>query len=111
MQDVSFTLQDLIAACAAIITISGAAGVIIKIIGTVRRPTDDLSNKVQAIEDRVNQHDRLLSNDHDQLASLEEGSRVTQRAILALLDHGLDGNNVEQMRSAKAALQNHLIER
>ena len=32
-------------------------------------------------------------------------------ALLALLDHGIDGNNISQMQEAKTALQNHLINR
>jgi phenylalanyl-tRNA synthetase alpha chain len=55
--------------------------------------------------------DRKLNNDNDRLACMDEGSRVTQRAILALLDHGIDGNNIEQMQHAKEALQDHLINR
>ena len=36
---------------------------------------------------------------------------LTQRALLALLSHGLDGNSIEQMEAAKAALEEHLINR
>lgn len=32
-------------------------------------------------------------------------------AQLALLDHGIDGNNVKQMQEAKEVLQKYLIER
>ena len=32
-------------------------------------------------------------------------------ALLALLDHGIDGNNIEQMKQAKEDLQRHLVER
>jgi len=49
--------------------------------------------------------------DKKRLDSLDEGNRATQRALLALLDHGIDGNNIEQMQHAKEALQNHLINR
>ena len=35
--------------------------------------------------------------------------RVSQQALLALLDHSLDGNNVKQMEEAKDAIQKHLL--
>ena len=35
--------------------------------------------------------------------------RVSQQALLALLDHSIDGNNVDQMRAAKIAIQKHLL--
>lgn len=55
--------------------------------------------------------DRKLLNDHDHLNVIDEGNRVTQRALLALLAHGIDGNNIEQMQHAKEELQDHLINR
>ena len=55
--------------------------------------------------------DKKLSNDNTHLTAIDQDNRLTQRALLALLDHGLDGNNIEQMQDAKKALQNHLIDR
>ena len=49
--------------------------------------------------------------DFNRLNKLEEGNIVTQRALLALLAHGIDGNDVEAMRKAKAELTDYLIER
>ena len=42
---------------------------------------------------------------------LEEENIVTQRALLALLAHGIDGNDIEAMRKAKTELTDYLIER
>ena len=55
--------------------------------------------------------ERRLINDNDRLRDIEKGDRATQRALLALLDHGIDGNNIKQMQDAKEELQNHLINR
>ena len=41
---------------------------------------------------------------------LEEGNKITQRALLALLAHGIDGNDVDAMKKAKTDLTNYLIE-
>ena len=49
--------------------------------------------------------------DFNRLNKLEEGNIVTQRALLALLAHGIDGNDIEAMRKAKAELTDYLIER
>lgn len=56
-------------------------------------------------------HDLLFRSDKNRLDEIENGNRVTQMAILALLDHGIDGNNLEQMKQAKEDLQRHLVER
>jgi hypothetical protein len=55
--------------------------------------------------------DQSLARDLNRFEALDEGERVTQRALLALLDHGIDGNNIDQMQEAKKALQSHLINR
>jgi hypothetical protein len=55
--------------------------------------------------------DRKLLNDNNHLNAIDKGERVTQRALLALLEHGIDGNNLKQMKEAKNELQNHLINR
>ena len=41
----------------------------------------------------------------------EEGNKYTQKALLALLAHAIDGNNVEQLRKAEDDLKNYLIDR
>jgi hypothetical protein len=52
--------------------------------------------------------DRRLDNDFKHLQKVDEANKVTSIALIALLDHGIAGNNVEQMQSAKAALAEHL---
>ena len=37
--------------------------------------------------------------------------RIKKIKVSALLDHGIDGNNIDQMQHAKEELQNHLINR
>ena len=51
----------------------------------------------------------FLKNDKLRLDRMDEGQRVTMQALLAMLDHNLDGNNIDQMQKAKEALQKHLI--
>ena len=53
----------------------------------------------------------MLSNDKKQLDEIHDGLRASYQAQLALLDHGIDGNNIKQMQDAKTVLQKHLINR
>lgn len=52
--------------------------------------------------------DRRLDNDNRHFQKVDEANKVTSIALIALLDHGIAGNNIDQMRSAKAALAEHL---
>ena len=102
----SFTLAE---AWAFLIYAAGAAaglyagGVAIsKVITAVKKPKTDQDKRITQLETRVNAMEGFLRND-------KQGQHLTMQALLALLDHNLDGNNIDQMQKAKEALQKHLI--
>ena len=67
--------------------------------------------RISKLEETVTRHDNFFRSDKNRLDEIESGNRVMQMALLALLDHGIDGNNLEQMKQAKEDLQRHLVER
>ena len=97
------------AALAAIVLISNAAEKVVNAWKAARAPNDQQNNRLDALEEWRKDVDRKLDRDNDRLRDIDSGNRVTQRALLALLDHGIDGNNIKQMQDAKEALQDHLI--
>ena len=101
----------ILAGASAIVLLSNAAEKIIKAIKAAKSPISERDDRLSALEEWKEDVDRKLNRDNDRLMSIDESNRVTQRAILALLDHGIDGNNIKQMCSAKEELQNHLINR
>lgn len=108
---VTFTVAQIVAACTAFSAFCLAVNWIIKGIRKMREPGDRQDDRLTRLESRVARHDELLDKDKRRIEVLEEGNRVTQQALLALLGHGIDGNNVEQMQIAKDSLQKYLIER
>jgi hypothetical protein len=100
-----------LATASAVVLLSNAIEKIVKAVKTARAPNVKQDERIAAVEGRLDTVERRLSNDDNRLRDIEKGDRATQRALLALLDHGLDGNNTEQMRQAKEELQNHLINR
>ena len=101
----------LLAAASALVLLSNAAEKIIQAVKAAKAPNAAQDARLDVLEEWRKDVDRKLLNDNDRLADIEEGDRAIQRALLALLDHGIDGNNVQQMQDAKTALQNHLINR
>lgn len=101
----------ILAAASAIVLLSNAAEKIAKAVQAAKSPNAKQDERIRALEDWRSEVDRKLQSDLEHLESIDEGSRATQQAILALLDHGIDGNNIEQMQHAKEALQNYLINR
>lgn len=95
----------------AIVLISNAIEKIGKAIRTAKAPNAHLEGRMDEFDEWRKGVDQKLDNDKKHLDAIDEGNRATQRALLALLDHGIDGNNIEQMQNAKKELQNHLINR
>lgn len=96
---------------AAIILLANASDKIAAAVKTAKAPNAQQNDRLTALESDMKQVKQYLANDKNHLDALDEGTRITQRALLALLDHGIDGNSVEQMQAAKAALEEHLINR
>jgi hypothetical protein len=108
-------LTALLAAASAFLLLANAAEKIVKVVKTAKAPiaqiNDQQNKRLDSLEEWRKDVDRKLSHDNDRLNEIQHGDRATQRALLALLDHGIDGNNIEQMQHAKEELQNHLINR
>ena len=109
------TLQEawtlMLAGVSAFMLLANAAEKIVKAYKTAKAPNDRQNERLDALERWKEEVDSKLANDHERIAAGDAGNRVVQRALLALLDHGIDGNNIEQMQHAKEDLQNHLINR
>lgn len=100
-----------LAIASAIVLLSNAAEKIGKAIQAAKAPNQALNERMDGFDSWRKEVDAKLAADYKHLNALDAGNRVTQQALLALLDHGLDGNNVKQMQDAKAALESHLINR
>lgn len=95
----------------AIVLLSNAAEKIAKAWRAAKAPNARQDERIAALESWRESVDRKLDADKKHLDSIDSGNRVTQLALLALLDHGIDGNNIDQMQHAKEELQQHLINR
>ncbi len=100
-----------LAFASAIVLLSNAAEKIAKAIRTAKAPNALQDERLDKVERRLDEIDSYHERDKQRMAIIEDGNRATQRALLALLDHGIDGNNITQMQHAKEELQNHLINR
>lgn len=100
-----------LAVASAVVLLANAAEKIVKAVKAAKAPNDKQDQRLDALEHWKEKIDRKMDRSDERLQAIEEGDRASQRALLALLDHGIDGNNIEQMQHAKETLQNHLINR
>lgn len=84
-----------------------------------KEPTKMLETRIANLENLLNGEYRMKFNDYDshfkadleRIKQIEEGNKVTQKALLALLNHAIDGNNTAQLKKAEEDLQQYLIDR
>lgn len=100
-----------LATASAVVLLSNAIERIVKAWKAAKAPNVKQDKRLDDLEAWKAEVDRKLMNDNIHLANIDSDNRVTQRALLALLDHGIDGNNIKQMQHAKEELQEHLINR
>lgn len=89
--------------------VGSAAERIVKAWTAAKAPETSQNDRINKLEEDVREIKGKLSNDAAALEDNSKANHVTQEALLALLEHGLHGNNVEQMTKAKANLEKYLI--
>ena len=75
----------------------------------VKKPNDKQDQLLREHTDLLKKHAELLDKDSRRLTELEEQDRLVMQALFALLSHGIDGNDIDAMRSVKAQIQKYLI--
>lgn len=119
---ISFTPAQIIAVilaiCGAIVTISAAIGVITKAIEKTREPEntqnkrlDDHDKRLSALEEIAGKFKEYFDNDDKRFKEIEKSNKITQAALLALLKHSLNGNDMESLKNAEKSLEEYLIEK
>lgn len=111
MENVTFVevIGFILAVCGGIATIGTAANWIVKLVQVFKAPNAEQDRQLAELQEWRKGVDQKLDNDNRRLNRNADSERITQRALLALLAHGIDGNHQKQMEEAKEELQNHLI--
>lgn len=102
-------LGAVLAVCGVIVTLSSAVTVIVSGVDRAKAPEKLQNDRLDLLENEVKRLDSLINKEDTRMVTLEEGNRVTQKAILALLAHGIDGNDIAAMKDAKRDMEEFLI--
>jgi len=118
-----YSLEDIknffLAFCGAIITITAAVGAVIKWVNKAKRPTTELTKRVDDHDKRLDDHDDkfvmingYLAKDKHAIESIEESNRITQASLLAIMEQLLNpDDNKDALKEAKDDLNKYLINR
>lgn len=99
----------LLAAASAFLLICNAVERIVAVVKAAKAPEAKQAEAIKQLQADVADIKEKLRKDKETLDDSQKANHITQEALLALLEHGLNGNNVEQMNKAKDKLQSYLI--
>ena len=119
---ITFTPAELIACitaiCGAIVSIGAVVALLVKVLDKIKAPEKMQDNRIELIEIKLEAHEKTLekyqdffTNDDNRFKNIEKSNKITQGALLALLKHALNGNDVNSLKDAEKALENYLLDR
>lgn len=95
--------------CGAIITFGGAVAVLSKWIGKAKEPNAMQNKRLDEHEEWLKCIDKKLDNDNKRMNYIEASNKIVLRALMALLQHGIDGNDTAEMQKVLKDLESYLI--
>ena len=130
---ISFTPAELVgfitAIGGAIVTIGAVVTIIFKLVNRLKAPEDKQNERLDALEknyeilsedlkeqkrqrdETITQFMQYFTNDDNRFKAIERSNKVTQNALLALLKHALNGNDLDALKDAEKSLEAYLIEK
>ena len=108
-EELLWLIGGVLAIAGGISTLGNAANWLVKLVQVMKAPNAEQDKQLAELQEWRRGVDAKLDNDNRRLNRSEDNERITQRALLALLAHGIDGNHQEQMEKAKNELEEHLI--
>lgn len=105
-----YQIWAMLLACAgAVITLTTAIKAIVEIVKYFKGPNKKQDEEIATLKQLVEQNQKDIEQLQRRQARNDDGNRVNQIALLALLEHGIDGNHIEPMQKARRELQEYLI--
>lgn len=98
MEELSITWQTILAFCSGVLVIAG----VVKIIWSTLTPPRELKK-------RVDKHDAILEKDNNRLKSIEDGQKVQCQALMCIMQHMIDGNDINNLKKVRNEINTYLI--
>lgn len=78
---------------------------------TINKPNTNQNQRLDALEAWKKTVDERLLDGNDHFDQIDRGNRITQEALLALMAHAINGNDIDKLKNAKDKLESYLIEK
>lgn len=105
---VVFTPNDIVelfkSVCYLITLVSTVVGIIVAAVSKAKAPGRAQDKAIESHEKRLNRIEQVLKDQIEQSKEIQKDTRVYQRGILALINHSIDGNNIEELEKCRDEL-------
>ena len=98
-----------LAIASAIVLLANCAEKIGNAIKAAKAPEQKQNDEIKDIKKRLDNVEKAISLDEKHLKDARECNHVITKGVLALLDHGINGNNIDQMKDARHDVETYLI--
>lgn len=98
-----------LAAASAFVLLANCAEKIVNAVKVAKAPEQKQNDEIDDIKGRLKKVEEKLENDQKRIDDAKACNHVLTKGMLALLEHGINGNNIDQMRDAKNGVEAYLI--
>lgn len=109
LQEIGIT--TLLAFCSAVTSLYAVIKIFREEKKRIDEPRELQNGRIADMERRLEVLERRLTSGDTHFDRLDKGIVVTQKALVALLQHAISGDNTDQLNAAREALNNYLIEK
>lgn len=115
-----FSHADIIALiksiCYLIAAVSAAAGAVSVLINRLRAPDrwrdkriEECEKRIDEVTERTEKLSLYVHRDFVHFEEIEKSNKVFQRGILALVNHSIDGNNVDELKAVSDEIKKDIF--
>ena len=106
-----------IVVAAGLLTVFNLGDKLISWVKEIKKPTVNLEERIAKIENKMELEYKVLfqeyelrfKNDMKRLDEIEASNKITQKALLGLMRHALDGNDKEKLQKVADELNDYIF--
>ncbi len=98
-------------AAAVILAVIGALMIVMNFIDKIKAWLRPGAEKEVTVNEKLRKHDEMLAKDQKRIEALESDTSMILQTMLALIDHEITGNSIENLKHTKESLTKYLVER
>lgn len=107
MQDITTTVNVILAFFGGLVCISGGVSVIIKLLSPFRK----LKTQVEEHEEKLQSDYQKFEAMEEAIKSIEDSNKVICKSLLVLMNHEITGNSIDKLKAQKEAMEQYLIDK